>query len=260
MLAEVKEKEIRGVMRGVLKSDVLSKFDHSIHIAKIYVLAAEQAQNTTDEEVSDEPVDPDWATHWHQRAGNVSNEEVQLYWARILAGEIKQPGSFSLHTLDLLSRMSREDVELVDRAARLQIETFIYWGPPGNDEFSSKTGLSFNFILSLSELGVTSGTSRLTLLRTLEKNTINWIFKSHNRIVGISHSTETTEVKAQEIIKLTQVGQELCSLATGYKVNEEYLQAFARSLKSENINVMIGDIRARPGQPGDFEGVNPVEV
>ena len=42
----------------------------------------------------------------------VSNEEMQLLWAKILAGEAAKPGSFSKRTAAVVSEMDKEDAEL----------------------------------------------------------------------------------------------------------------------------------------------------
>ena len=44
-------------------------------------------------------------------ASNISKEDVQKLWGKILAQEIINPGSFSLYTLNVLKRMERYDIE-----------------------------------------------------------------------------------------------------------------------------------------------------
>lgn len=47
-------------------------------------------------EVSSEPVDQDWITRFFDIVQDISNEQMQELWGRVLAGEVKQPKSFSL--------------------------------------------------------------------------------------------------------------------------------------------------------------------
>lgn len=51
----------------------------------------------------------------------VSNKEMQAIWAKILAGEINSPGSFSASTIDLVSKMSKSDAEDFLRVCSLTI-------------------------------------------------------------------------------------------------------------------------------------------
>ena len=46
--------------------------------------------------VSKEPVDEDWVSRFFDSVSCVSEKEMQLIWGKILAGEIKEPGSFSM--------------------------------------------------------------------------------------------------------------------------------------------------------------------
>ena len=59
--------------------------------------------------LADDPGEPppnkpeeDWLFRWRDHAGSVSSDQLQAIWRRVLAGEIKTPGSYSLRTLDFL--------------------------------------------------------------------------------------------------------------------------------------------------------------
>ena len=67
------------------------------------------AQEQLPPEVSDEPVDSDWSVRFFQTCQDVGNEDMQILWAKLLAGEIAQPGSYSLRTLQVLSHLSRAE-------------------------------------------------------------------------------------------------------------------------------------------------------
>ena len=64
-------------------------------------------------------LDPSWENHWISGAGKVAveDEERREWWARILAGEIQQPGSFSLRTLSVMDVLSTEEARLFSRLA-----------------------------------------------------------------------------------------------------------------------------------------------
>lgn len=48
-------------------------------------------------------------------AEDISEDEMQNIWAKILAGEIKQPKSFSKRTLDVVRNLTKEEAELITR-------------------------------------------------------------------------------------------------------------------------------------------------
>ena len=49
-----------------------------------------------------EDVDNDWLVNFFDKSRLVSNEKMQILWAKILAGEANQPGSFSKMTLKIV--------------------------------------------------------------------------------------------------------------------------------------------------------------
>ena len=61
-----------------------------------------------------EAVDSTWQHHWQSGAYRVGadDEERRMWWARLLAGEIQQPGTFSLRTLSVMNTLSTEEAQL----------------------------------------------------------------------------------------------------------------------------------------------------
>src|SRR3989338_3308377 len=96
---------------------VAQDLERSINLRKIAIYAEEEAENAGDQRISDEPVDPDWFARWRMNAQDVSREEMQRLWAKVLAGEATKPGTFSVHSLDFLARMSRKDADLLAKIA-----------------------------------------------------------------------------------------------------------------------------------------------
>lgn len=64
------------------------------------------------EKVSEKPVDQDWTTQFFDNCKNVGNQEMQVLWGKLLAGEVASPGSFSLKTLGVIRVMNMRDAEL----------------------------------------------------------------------------------------------------------------------------------------------------
>ncbi|NOW97543.1 DUF2806 domain-containing protein [Mucilaginibacter sp. SG564] len=71
----------------------------------------EEASNLLNETVSEQPIDPNWRTRFFTKAQDITSDEMQLLWAKILANEINQPGNFSLRTIDIFSNLSQYEAE-----------------------------------------------------------------------------------------------------------------------------------------------------
>lgn len=69
----------------------------------------EKAQHQLPNEVAATPVHPDWATRVMQICQDISDDEMQALWAKLLAGEVTQPGSFSLRTIQVLAQLSKNE-------------------------------------------------------------------------------------------------------------------------------------------------------
>ncbi len=74
-----------------------------------------QAAREIPESVSDQPVDEDWVAQFLNNCQDISNKQMQLLWARLLAGEVAKPGSFSLRAMTFVRTLSKADADLFTR-------------------------------------------------------------------------------------------------------------------------------------------------
>lgn len=65
-----------------------------------------------DAESKPEEIEEDWLPYFFDRSKLTSDEEMQSLWAKILAGEANQAGSFSKNTIDIVSKLSKKDARL----------------------------------------------------------------------------------------------------------------------------------------------------
>jgi len=59
--------------------------------------------------VAQEPVKEDWAAQFFEHCQDVSDEQMQVVWSKILAGEVAQPCSFSMRTLHAVKMLRSGD-------------------------------------------------------------------------------------------------------------------------------------------------------
>ena len=62
-------------------------------------------------------VDPTWQRHWAESTSKVGVDdgERRTWWARLLAGEIQEPGTFSLRTMSVMDTLSTREAQLFAR-------------------------------------------------------------------------------------------------------------------------------------------------
>ncbi len=136
-----------------LEADYLAA-RRSMNLRCIELLAHEYAQGTADEEVSDEPMDPDWFARWREAAQDVSNEEMRQLWARLITGEVKSPGTFSLQTISLLRNLSHQQAGWI---AALGSFSFGAWMYKDCRELLDKKGITIDVLYELEGLSVLGG-------------------------------------------------------------------------------------------------------
>jgi hypothetical protein len=85
-------------------------------------LIAIKAAHELPPNVSTEPVDQDWVAQFFSCCQDVNDEQMQSLWARILAGEVAKPGSFSALTLNVVRNLGHKDAELFTRFC-----SFMWW-------------------------------------------------------------------------------------------------------------------------------------
>lgn len=210
----------------------------------INYIAAEQL--THEETVSEEPVDEDWINRFFNIAEDISNEEMQGLWGRILAGEIKRPKSYSLRTLELLKNLSKHEAETFMKFASLAISSngvsFILNFK--NEELLEKEyGLNFNERLLLEELGfLTANDLQFKILATKDQKS-HLYFILGNSIVLLEKPANQPEQQLQVLV-FTKIGQELLELVRATP-KFEYVKLLASKIRKEGYSIKHGIILKR---------------
>lgn len=220
------------------------------------ILIAEDILSQDQQEPSDDPIEDDWLFSWREYAGRVSADELQDLWGRILAGEVKQPGSYSMRTLEFLKGLSKSEAELISKAARFVIDQRIY---REKEEYLEAEGLNFSQLLFLQDIGVLSGVEALGLNTTYRTQDENKYFKhllAGNKVILLEHEDKSKTVEAG-IYLLTRVGIEVLKLAS-FGVNQGYLDSVARDYVKKGFSVKTADFVQLTAESGRF--FNPVEV
>lgn len=97
------------------------------------------AQQLEDREVQDHDVDHDWTAQFFNDVQDVSSEEMQRHWAKILAGEVERPGSTSLRSLNILKGLDLKSAILFRRLCSARITPVI--GLQGNGYVQAETDI-----------------------------------------------------------------------------------------------------------------------
>lgn len=162
-----------------------------------------------DRVVSDEPVDEDWVNRFFEYAKGVSTEEMQRVWGKILAGEITQPGSFSLRTLDAIRNLTRVDAELFQKIAPYVLTCSGTLFITASESLLSKNSIAYCDILALDECGLINSDNMVRLNLQIDSDHPAGIYNKR-QIIWINSNSESS--LRMEIFPLTKVGGELINI------------------------------------------------
>jgi len=225
-----------------------------LNITKIIAMAEEEASSVADKDVSDKTVDPDWFTRWRANAEEVSEEHMRGLWARILFGEVQRPGTFSLHTLEFMRRLSKEDAELIERLAPfITAERDLFTRNVYVDPILAKNNLDPHELMELQNLGVLSGVDGNLQKRWDISRPITIRFR--NKALHVEPPPEM-EFRLP-LAGITKVGEQVMSLGK-FEANEEYVRALGRAFLDQGFGVSLGTVRE--AESGRWEVVDPEQL
>ena len=245
---EMKQRYLESLREQRIAPHRLIEIERQINLAQIGLMAAEEAISDENDQVDDEPIDPDWFAQWRNRAQDISNNDMQRLWAKVLKGQAKNVGSFSIHTMDFLSRMSREDAELISALGNFAIANSIIFHKksgvlPANLE---ENGFHFAKLLYLQDLGIVTGVtglgsvSRKFHFEEQENGMPFAIIQSNGKALLIARVAGEQEFVSINGIAITHIGRELLQLAN-CTPQIEYLKEVAAALGTDLYEFYLGD-------------------
>lgn len=209
------------------------------NIEQVIQHAAEDLKS--EQEVAHEKPDSDWVTRFFDISEDISTDHMQVLWGKILAGEIKRPGSYSLRTLELLKSMNQREAELFVRAGKIAIATSDKVFIPNQDNgkyIEEKFGLSFTDILTLREVGLLVMTD-LEFGLTLAKENSQTVFTIGNTCIIVNRIKDTPHQNLNVIV-FTEIGKQLYQLTEQSPADFEYVKKFAGFWRREGVEIKSG--------------------
>jgi hypothetical protein len=222
----------------------LLEVERRINLEEIALLTAEEAANDESGAADEEPIDPDWFAQWRNRAQDVSREEMQRLWARVFKGEAKAGGSYSIHTLDFLSRMSRDDAELIAKMGVFALDgRWVYKEAP---ELLAAAGVSFDSLIYLQDVGLINGViglGGLSITASFQEAKGEWTAAVRNQNKALVFRAKTAEQPPLKFpcYTIARIGQELLTLAA-CEANVDYLKAIANTQREHCQSISLRDV------------------
>ena len=225
-----------GAMRAVRRD---------LAIRHIAILAEEECRNLPLDNISRVQVDPDWLVRWRDGAQDAVSVQLKRYWARLLAGEVLKPSTYSVRTMEFMRTISRADLEMINICARLCFDGFIYRNP--GTYFSPD--LHQPMFEQMEELGLLRGVygrpESWTMTSTTEQG-FSTMLACSNKAIFVEGGSAEDDFRLP-VYRLTRFGREVLSLCR-VDADLAYMLAVAGELKKKGFTVRLGDWVGDAGQ------------
>lgn len=244
--------EIHGTAE-ITREDIIQRieFQGRKHTANLKSVVDDAAEELEGKEVDDHEPDPDWTARFFDCVQDVSSEDMQKIWAKILAGEVESPGRTSLRTLDVLKNMTKGEAETFRDVCNFVLGgEWIFFDTSYTNDIDA---LKYGNMLDLQDYGL------ITLQSDLGTN-IHWGGNKNSYLtyqnqenqdgcLWIRGDEKTPEVLGIPAVVLTAAGRELFQLVECTPC-WEYLKALARFLESKNcrLHYLSGGVQLPDGR------------
>jgi hypothetical protein len=244
---------IEGLLTAAGEGKAVNAFREELNIAKT-ILKAEQVLFNDPSEPPSTTADTDWLYRWRACASQMSSDELQSLFGKVLAEEIKAPGTFALRTLDFLKNLSKEEAAKMQYVCpyitdRSLIPTY---GVMSHQQ-AAHDNPDFRFFLQ--DLGLISGTGYLgNILRTfvsMSESDFYLVLRINDHAI-IARGPDPKAVLQMHGYRATTLGAEAFSLCP-MPSSPEYVRAVAQHCKSAGFDVSIASCRPSLEAAGEFE-------
>lgn len=154
-------------------------------------------------------LDEDWLNLFGRHSENASSDRLRDLWGKILSGEVRKPGSFSLSTLRLVSELDKEIATKFQSA----IKSRILWAQSQfilkPKELRGQQLLDYIFLEEIGLLQQVAGMGGLQLSQEISAEG-RWHFNANNLLlIGEGQPNHKFDI---EVIAITRVGREVASI------------------------------------------------
>jgi hypothetical protein len=191
--------------------------------------------------VSADPVAQDWTTQFINGVQDVSDTDMQLLWARILAGEVARPGTYSKRTLEFLRTLDKWEAEAFSAICSYALQDENGWHcilhSKPYEEYLDRKFKSHGIEYHLTAIGLLMSNMGMATPSFMKEKKISYFGRRYRWVSNLEPDvTPSLRLKMPEfgpgMRHFSQIGQELAPIAGAAPV-AGYVEALSRHLQQE---------------------------
>jgi len=228
-----------------------------INVSKA-IIHAEEVLAQDPQTPPERSVEDDWLFTWRDYAGRVSTEELQQLWGKVLAGEVKSPGTYSIRTLEFLRGLSTHEAEQISKLAGFIIEDCIIFNPR---QHPNERNISFDLLLTMQELGLLLGVESIGLTRQFRSILPERFLRglhSNSKVLVVEHD-DPIKTLTLHVYLLTTVGNQILGLGS-FQPNLDYLRLIGKGIVEQGFTVQLADRVQLPESRWNYCNAEKIEA
>lgn len=225
------------------------------NIDDVVDIAAYQLKD--ERKVPKDKVSVDWATRFFNTVQDISEDEMKLIWGKLLAGEVKSPGSYSLRAIELLKNLTPEESQLFTEVSKFALKRAHEIIIIQSDDINNDYGLTFDKILTLTDAGLLKPIieTAITLKAANNPDTFDFTYGNY-AVKAIAKSEEQVSTYVYSI-----AGSQIYNLIDNPEVNLDYLKKVLKSISNDNVKFQIYKItKWNDFNDFDIDEKNPIDI
>lgn len=235
-----KKQGYKNIIDEISKRDDINPIDRAIIISQFNKIKKEhknraqiidKAVKLLEKGDNPEKIEDDWLIKFFDLCKNVSDEELQFVWARVLQKECTEEGKSSLRLLRTISDLTKREINMITKIAKninYATANSEYWGIVCSEiQFLETIDISFDEIMELEELGVI----KREFLSFKDESRFS--YRNVNYIIKYKKKSHLNLTKSVNYFRLTQVGMEILNLAEIDFENHNILESLKKALEKD---------------------------
>lgn len=152
----------------------------------------------------EENINEDWLNFFEEHAQNASTEQLQDLWARVLAGEIREPGAFSRSTIRFIAELDEKIAKTFQEIVFNRLPTGLILHP---ENLSGKILSDYYFLEEVGLLQHVGG----TVHHACKKHHDGYFYYQFDDLLLKILSSKSNEIKIP-VARLTRTGREIAKI------------------------------------------------
>lgn len=208
-----------------------------INKASVVAEALEDFREEVDPTEEQGEVEDDWLNIFEDHASRASSDRLRSLWGKILAGEIRRPGSFSLTTLRILSEVDQKTAELFQRYVVGVLQGNLLIRP------SELKGQALMDLTALEEAGLLQEASGTIGIDHKFDNKGDYVFVDKNfALIAKGKPGSTVRIS---VIKISRAGEEIRRIVPP-EAEDAAIRAVAEIVRKKADSLELAKVTARP--------------